>query len=135
MFSKKISKLVMAFYACIIITLAGCGDKEPKTNPEDPLRISLDASSMVITPGPEYDLKVNVLSTMPPEGVQIAIEVKGELNGVVYFSSPFIQSTEKSTAIKLTYLPRQVICVCNVKVTSKGNATNKTETSFKLAYK
>jgi len=135
MFFQKLNISSVLFYLFILFVLPGCNkDKTPDLK-EEALQISVDAAAFAIIPGPEYDFTLNILSAIPPDGLQINVDVEGEVNGLNYFSSPIITATGKSTKLKITLLPRQVICVCKVKVTSKSNDKNYAETSFRVAVK
>ena len=135
MFFRRLNISGVLFYLFIVFVLPGCNkDKTPDLK-EEALQISVDAAAFAIIPGPDYDFTVNILFAIPPNGLQINVDVIGEVNGLIYFSSPVITATGKSTKLKITLLPKQIIFVCKVKVTSKSNAENNAETSFKVAVK
>jgi len=118
----------------ILLTLSGC-DKSPVVVPEENLSISTDAALFAITPGPEYDFILKIESAMPVSGVNIEYVVTGELDNQIYSNGFPIQTKEKSTKIKVNYLPRQKTCIVKVTVTSKSSSTNKAITSFRVTYK
>jgi len=124
---------IAVFFIATVLAAFGC--KKDKSSPEDALRISTDAATMALTPGPDFDFNLTVESAMPAAGVRIEFTVKGEADNQNYPQGPAIETTAAITKIKINNLPRQKICVCTVTVTSKGSSTNKTITSFRVAYK
>ena len=121
--------------ALIVTVLAAPGCKKDEAKPEDALRISTDAATMVLTPGPDFEFNLTVESALPAAGIRIEFTVKGEADNQNYPQGPPIETTAAITKIKINNLPRQKICVCTVTVTSKGSNTNKAITSFRVAYK
>ena len=119
----------------IAIMLAAFGCKKDKDKAEDALRITTDAATMALTPGPDYDFNLTVESAMPAAGVRIEYTVKGEVDNQNYPQSPAIETTAAITKIKINNLPRQKICVCTITGISKGSSTNRAITSFRVAYK
>jgi hypothetical protein len=122
--------------ALIIVCFLGCEPEKIVPPADEQLRISVDAAQFVVLPGPEFDFSVIVESAMPSGGVNINFSIDGEKDGINYYSSPTVlKVTEKRSQQKVVYIPRQVMCVCTVKVVSTGNTDNKATTTFRLVYK
>ena len=118
----------------IVILFACC---EPKKTPllEDPLRITTDASLFMTIPGAEFTFNITVASKMPPAGVIIEYSANGEADNFNYFRGPRLQTSAVRSILEVSSLPRQRICVVNIKVTSKGDSRNFTQISFRVTYK
>jgi hypothetical protein len=122
----------------IIITLlfaAPACDNKQKTLPEESLRILIDANAFTITQAAYYDFILKVESKVPDAGVKIEYTVKGETVNMIYPQGPTINTYGNLTAIHLINLPRQVTCICEITVTSKGNSNNRASTTFRVVYK
>jgi hypothetical protein len=116
--------------AIIVLSTIKC----EKESTEDDLNMSIDASLVEITPSPVFDFNLAVLSAMPPSGVTIEFAVKGEFDNRLYYNS---RSFTKSPNTRLTIynLPRQVMCICTITVTSRTKGNNVATTSFRIGYK
>ena len=125
------------FTIITIMTMpAGCKkDSHPPVVPEEDLKISIDAASYTLTPGPSFDFQLKVESAMPAGGVRIQYSVIGELDNQVYPQGPTITTHDNITRMNISGLPRQKICVCTISVTSTATATNTAITSFRVGYK
>jgi hypothetical protein len=122
----------ITLFSFVLLVLC-CNDKD-NWEPEEALRISTDATSYMILSGPELDLTVQIESKMPPNGVNIQIRVTEELTGsVVSLRSEY--ANQRAVPLKITSIPRQVICVCTITVVSKGDQSNQAAASFRVAYK
>jgi len=119
----------------ILLATTGCEKNPPSQKAEENILISTDAGSLTYTPGSNFNFNLMVESVMPVAGVRIAFEVKGETDNQVYPQGPAIETTNKTTPITITKLPRQKICVCTITVTSKSKPTNTATTSFRVVYK
>src|SRR5207249_4218698 len=108
----------------IVLTGLGCKKSSTPPPPEEDLKISIDAASYTLTPGPDFSFNLKVESAMPIRGVAIHYTVKGEFDNQNYPQGPTINT-----------LPRQKICICTVTVTSKSKNTNTATTSFRVGYK
>jgi hypothetical protein len=131
--------LFLLLLTVIIIGLvfadSGCKKSSPSPPPEENLKISIDAASFTITPGPDFNFNVSVESVMPAGGVQIIYNVVGESDRQDYPQGQGIFTSGKMTRINISNLPRQKICICTVNVNSMSKITNTAELSFKVAYK
>lgn len=122
--------------ATIILLLAGGGCKSnPSSLPEENLRVSTDAASFITNPAPDFTFYLKVESVMPPGGVRIEYNVKGEIDNQVYPQGPVFNTSNTLIPLRIVDLPRQKICICTVIVTSKNRSTNTASTNFKIAYK
>ena len=122
------------FLVTALLAIFGC-DKQPVIVPEENLIISTDAALFEITPGPDFEFNLKVESAMPASGVKIEYDIIGEADNQNYTNGPPVTTTEKITKIKISFLPRQKICVVRITVTSKSSGTNKALTSFRVTYK
>jgi hypothetical protein len=133
---QLISAMTCILAGWIILCFMGCKPEPIPPPTEAPLSISVDAPPFSVLPGPEFDFAVIVESAMPVEGVNINFSIDGEKDGINYYSSPTVLKAKDSrTQHKIIYMPRQVMCVCTVKVVSAGNKDNKATTTFRLVYK
>ena len=123
--------LTIGVFIVALVVAIGC----KKVHPEDALRVSNDAGTISVSPGPEQDVNITVESAMPSLGVWIEVAVKGEIDNLVYPQGPRMLTNTAVTKIKIRNLPRQKICICTITVTSKSSSSNKTTTSFRAAYK
>ena len=105
-----------------------------KDKVEEPLRATIDALPMNTIVGPDFNFNLMVQSKMPPSGVNIEYNVKGELDQHLYFNDQK-ETTTNNTPLRIPNLPRQIVCLCTVVVTSKTLSTNKTSLSFRVGYK
>jgi hypothetical protein len=128
---------LIPFIAAMVMMIApGCKKNNNPPGPvEEQLGISTDALALNEIPGPGADFNLTVLTAMPPAGVKIMAVVKGEIDNSVYYTSPSIETTSKTTKVDVLNLPKQKICICTITVTSKTKSTNTATTSFRVVYK
>lgn len=128
--------LLSAFAVITILGASSCKKNNSSQAPsEEQLSISTDVAAFSEVPGPVMNFNLTVLSAMPPSGVKITAVVKGETDNLTYYTSPFIETTLKTTNAIINNLPKQKICICTVTVTSKTKSTNTATTSFRVVYK
>ena len=125
-----ISFLVIVGIA-ILMSTPGC--RKPPV--EDPLRVSTGVAALVTSPGSFFDFNLLVESVMPKGGVRIAYTVKGETNNFNYPQGSIITTSDKNSQIRIRNLPAQLICICEITVTSLSKNTNIAKTSFRVVYK
>jgi hypothetical protein len=113
----------------------GCKKDSHPPVPEEDLKISIDAASYTLTPGPSFDFQLKVESAMPAGGVRIQYSVIGEVDNQVYPQGPATTTHDNITRTNISGLPRQKICVCTISVTSTAKPTNTATTSFRVGYK
>jgi len=128
---RNIFLLPVAVFIVASVVAIGC----KKADPEDALRVSNDAGTLSVSPGPEQDVNITVESAMPRLGVWIEVAVKGEIDNQNYPQGALILTNTAVTKIKIRNLPRQKICICTITVTSKSSSSNKATTVFRAAYK
>jgi len=121
----------MAVFIVATAALVSC----TKDDDEEALRVSNDAGTILISPGPELDVNLTVESAMPRQGVWIEVVLEGEIDNQKYPQGSLILTNTAVTKVKIRNLPRQKICICTITVTSKGKSSNKATTSFRVAYK
>jgi len=129
-----ISKWIVTLLIILTTGMGACDKDENKTS-EEPLRISNDAGTLSLTPGPELEFNLTIESKMPAEGVWVEISLKGETDNLDYPQGATTATREKVTKLKVRNLPRQKICVCTISVTSKLDFSNRASTNFRVAYK
>ncbi len=130
-FMRTVSKIPLLIgIAIIAMTAIKCH----KESTEEDLNMSIDAALVEITPSPIFDFNLAVLSAMPQSGVTIEFAVKGEFDNRLYYNS---RTFTKSPNIKLSIfnLPRQIMCICTITVTSRSNGNNVATASFRIGYK
>lgn len=132
---NKLLALLTFTLGLIVLTTVGCKKSSAPPPPEEDLRISTDAASYTIVPGPDYTFTLKVESVMPLAGVKIEYAVTGEVDNQKYPQGPPINSYSKTTNITIVGLPRQKMCLCVVTVTSRSTTTNTAITSFRIGYK
>ena len=129
--------ILIAFVGAILINvIPACNkDDKPSEQAEEQLRISTNAAALIEVPGSVTDFNLTVESVMPPAGVRIKVVVKGEIDNLVYYTGPLIESLSKITKIDISNLPKQKICVCSIEVVSKSRSSNLATTNFRVVYK
>lgn len=127
---RTVSNKFLVIGISILLISAKCH----KDNEEEGLRISTDASQVNNTASPLFDFNLKVESKMPPSGVKIEYIVKGEADNVVYYQNQ-ATTTASQKLLTMYSLPRQIMCICTIAVTSQTKADNKATTSFRVGYK
>ena len=128
--------LIVFVAASMMIVIPACKkDNKPSGPAEEQLRISTNAAALNEIPGPVTDFNLTVESVMPSAGVRIKVVVKGEIDNLVYYTAPLIESLSKITKVDILNLPKQKICVCTIEVVSKSRSSNFATKDFKVVYK
>jgi hypothetical protein len=117
-----------------VVAGSGCKPERPPV-PDEPLKISIDASSFTTSPGPDFGFNLKVESAMPGAGVKIEYSVKGEIDNQNYPQGPVYYTNNTVSSIIIRNLPRQTTCICNITVTSLTTSANTASTSFRIVYK
>jgi len=125
-----LSSLIFMIVMSLFMT-TGC----KRDKPEDPLRISTNASLLTIALAPDFSFNLKVESAMPEGGVRIDYKVTGELDNQVYPQGPAITTSNNTMPVNLTNLPRQKFCICTITVTSNSRSSNVATTNFRIVYK
>lgn len=106
---------------------------------ETPLAVTLNPpanSTQPAAPQADFPLTVSITSTMPPQGVTIDVSAKkDDGSGAPPF---FTQTTNTSGAnnnFNITGTPVGVVCITEVTVTSRTQATNKWTGSYRYSRK
>jgi hypothetical protein len=74
--------------------------------------------------GPDFPLKVEITSAMPPQGVKIEITAKKESSADPAFFSSTNNSTAPQNNYTITNTPAGVTCVVTITVTSLTKSNN-----------
>jgi hypothetical protein len=129
--------IVMVFVTAIMMmVIHACKkDKTPPEPEEEQLRVSTNAAALNEIAGPATDFNLTVESVMPPTGVKIKVVVRGEIDNLVYYTGPLIESFSKITKVDILNLPKQKICTCSIEVVSKTRSTNSATANFRVVYK
>ena len=124
-------KILLTAWVAIIILLSGNCHKEKG---EELLSITTDASAVNTSIAADFGFKLIIKSAMPKNGVLIEYTVKGESDNNVYYQREVITS-QKENQLQILNLPRQLMCICNIVVTSKSMSTNVATANFRVGYK
>jgi len=128
---RIVSKIPLVIAIAIIgLTAVKC----EKDSMEEDLNLSIDASLVEITPSPVFDFNLAVLSAMPQSGVTIEFAVKGEFDNRLYYNSRTFTKSP-NTKLSIYNLPRQIMCICTITVTSRSKGNNVATASFRIGYK
>lgn len=92
-------------------------------------------SNLAPAPGPDFPLKVEIKSTMPPSGVKIEITAKKEGSPDPAFFTTSPNSTTAVNNFTITNTPKNVTCLVEVKVTSLSKPSNTWSGSYRYAAK
>lgn len=85
-------------------------------------------------PGPDFNLRVTVNSTLPSGGVTIEVKARPEANQAGFFTQTKT-STTKDTDFTITGTPPATPCIVEITVTSKACSTNKFTGSYRYSKK
>jgi hypothetical protein len=86
-------------------------------------------------PGPDFPLKVEVKSTMPPSGVKIEVTAKKDGSADPAFFTSSKNSSASQNNYTITGTPATVICIVSVTVTSLSKASNVWTGSYRYSKK
>jgi predicted small lipoprotein YifL len=119
----------------ILAAVAGCKPEPPLSQPEEDLKTSVDVPSFTTTPAANLSFNLKLESAMPPGGLRIEYNVKGEIDNQIYAQGPGINSMSTVVPMTISNLPRQKICICTIIITSNTKTTNTATQSFRVVYK
>jgi hypothetical protein len=86
-------------------------------------------------PGPDFPLKVEIKSAMPPSGVKIDISAKKDGSADPAFFTTSKNTTAPQNNFTITATPATVICVVSITVTSLSKSTNVWTGSYRYSKK
>jgi hypothetical protein len=86
-------------------------------------------------PGPDFPLKVEITSTLPPSGVKIDIAVTKDGSADPAFFTSSKNSSAAQNNYTITGTPATVICVVSVTVTSLSKPSNVWTGSYRYSKK
>jgi hypothetical protein len=130
----KIYSCLFTFATFFLLILFGCHKPSQKVQEEN-LKISTDAINNSEVLGADYSFNLTVESVMPPSGVRISVNVVGESDNRNYSPIADMETSNKSSTIRLHDLPLQIYSLCTVRVTSKTNGSNTASYSFRIIRK
>jgi len=119
----------------LLFIASGCKSEPPLSEPEEDLKISIDAPSYTTTPAADFSFNLKIESKIPVAGVMVEYNVKSEIDNQSYAQGPMINSQTSILPITIRNLPRQKICICTVIITSRSKSTNTAMQSFRVIYK
>jgi hypothetical protein len=132
---KRLSVLFL-FAALALVVTPAC--KKSGGSTEATLAVTItpvNGSTNLNLLGPDFPLKVEITSAMPPSGVKIEIAAKKDGSAdPAYFTS----SNNSNAAVNnytITSTPSSVTCVVTVTVTSVSNSGNKWTGSYRYSKK
>ncbi len=110
----------------LVFTLAS-SCKKNDSNPEAGLAVETtpaNNSNNLNILGPDFPLKVEITSTMPPNGVKIAITAKKDGSADPAFFTSTNNSSAPQNNYTITNTPSGVTCVVSITVTSLTKSDN-----------
>jgi hypothetical protein len=136
---KKLS-IVLLMSAMAVIVMPAC--KKNKGGGGGTTEVNLvvettpnNGANEAPAPGPDFPLKVEIKSTMPPSGVKIEISAKQDGTATNFFTTSANTTSASNNNFTITGTPKTVICVVDVKVTSISKPTNIWTGSYKYSKK
>jgi len=85
--------------------------------------------------GPDFPLKIEITSAMPPSGVKIDVSAKKEGSGDPAFFTATNTSTAPQNNYTITNTPSGVTCVVTVTITSLSKSSNVWAGSYRYSEK
>jgi hypothetical protein len=136
---KKIT-VVLLIAAIAFVLTPSCGKSSggDSGNNETNLAVEItpvNGSTEAPAVGPNFPLKVEVKSTMPPSGVKIEISAKKDGTTDPAFFTSANNATTAQNNYSITNTPATVICVVTVTVTSLSKPTNTWTGSYRYSKK
>jgi hypothetical protein len=136
---KKLS-FVLLLSALAVAMLPACSNKEGGGGGSNEVNLSVETTpangaTEAAAPGPDFPLKVEIKSTMPPSGVKIEVTAKPDGSATTFFTNSVNTTTPNNNNFTITGTPKTVICVVDVKVTSLSKPTNIWTGSYKYSKK
>ena len=128
---RTVSKILPVIGIAVVVLTAIKCDKDQF---EEDLNISIDASTVEITPSSTFNFNVSVLSEMPRSGVTIKYNIKGELDNRTYYERTLFSKSSDNQLV-IYGLPRQLWCICTITVTSRDKGDNEATASFRVGFK
>jgi len=132
---KRLSVLLLIAVLALAVTPA-C--KKSGGSTEATLAVTItpaNGSTNLNLLGPDFPLKVEITSTMPPSGVKIDISAQKDGSSDPAFFTSTNNSTAGVTNYTITNTPSSVTCVVTVTVTSISNSGNKWTGTYRYSKK
>jgi hypothetical protein len=133
---KKITIVLLSFAVACLALFTAC--KKSSDTAEAGLvaeTTPANNSNNLNVLGPDFPLKVEITSTMPPQGVKIEITAKKESSADPAFFSSTNNSTAPQNNYTITNTPGGVTCVVTVTVTSLTKSNNVWMGSYRYSKK
>ena len=131
-------------FSLVLIFTLGCkkgtgggGPTPPPPPQEESLNISIDpdpGSGIAPSLGSTYTFKLNIISKVPAQGVDINVDCKKEIDNSTV-SAQSVSSISPQTPFSVSGLTPGVSCVVTVRVQSKTLSTNTATKTFKVVMK
>lgn len=137
---RKLS-IVLLMSALALIAMPACKKNKGGGGGTNEVNLSVETTPGTGTteapaPGPDFPLKVEIKSTMPPSGVKIEVSAKQDgSTAAPFFSTSSNTTSASNNNFSITGTPKTVICVVDVKVTSLSKPTNIWTGSYKYSKK
>lgn len=135
---KKLSFILLLSALAVVVMPACKKDKGGGGTNEVNLSVETTPGSGTTeapAPGPDFPLKVEIKSTMPPSGVKIEVSAKQDGTATTFFTTSTNTTSASNNNFTITGTPKTVICVVDVKVTSISKPTNVWTGSYKYSKK
>ncbi len=133
---KRLSFLLM--FAVIALVVTPACKKSKGGSSEATLSVETtpaNGSTNLNLLGPDFPLKVEIKSTMPPSGVKIEIAAKKDGSSDPAFFTSSNNSTAAVNNYTITNTPSSVTCVVTITVTSLSNSGNKWTGTYRYSKK
>ncbi len=135
---RKLS-IVLLLSVLAVATLPACSNKEGGGGSNE-VNLSVETTpangaTEAPAPGPDFPLKVEIKSAMPPSGVKIEVTAKQDGTATTFFTTSSNTTSATNNNFTITGTPKTVICVVDVKVTSLSKPTNIWTGSYKYSKK
>jgi cell division septation protein DedD len=131
-------KIVLAIILVALAAVAMPSCKKKKTDTEAGLIVEItpaNKSNNLNLLGPDFPLKIEITSVMPPSGIKIEISVIKEGSSDPAFFTASNNSTAPQNNYTITGTPSGVTCVVNITVTSLSMPTNKWVGTYRYSKK
>lgn len=134
---KKLSFILLM--SALVVALPAC-KKSKDGGGANEVNLSVETTpgngaTEAAAPGPDFPLKVEIKSTMPPSGVKIEVTAKPDGTATTFFTNSINTTTPTNNNFTITNTPKTVICVVDIKVTSLSKPTNIWTGSYKYSKK
>jgi hypothetical protein len=127
--------VVILFTLCISCSKNNSGSGT--TTDEENLQIAINpdpAGSLVKALSDTYTFDLIIKTRMPPQGVDVTVTCKKDLDNSVVFSQA-LQTSTTPLQVTIKNLTTNDVCTATINVQSRSKTTNNASLSFKVAKK